>query len=46
MDLPMDVVESATVIANPYDPEYGRLAGAVSKVDTSSDGAERVRPAA
>jgi hypothetical protein len=36
MSLPIDVVESATVIANPYDPEYGRLAGAVSKVETAT----------
>jgi hypothetical protein len=34
MDLPIDVVESVKVIANPYDPEYGRLTGAVSSVDT------------
>ena len=36
MSLPIDVVESATVIANPYDPEYGRLTGAVSKVETTT----------
>jgi hypothetical protein len=36
MSLPIDVVESAKVIANPYDPEYGRLAGAVSKVETTT----------
>ena len=36
MSLPIDVVESATVIANPYDPEYGRLAGAVSKIETTT----------
>ena len=35
MSLPIDVVQSATVIANPYGPEYGRLAGAVSKIDTT-----------
>jgi hypothetical protein len=34
MNLPIDVVESVKVIANPYDPEYGRLAGAVSSVET------------
>ena len=34
MSLPIDVVESVKVIPNPYDPEYGRLAGAVSKVET------------
>lgn len=36
MNLPIDVVESAIVIANPYDPEYGRLAGAVSKIETTT----------
>ena len=36
MSLPIDVVESATVIANPYDPEYGRLTGAVSKIETTT----------
>jgi TonB dependent receptor len=34
MDLPIDVVESVKVIADPYDPEYGRLTGAVSSVET------------
>lgn len=34
MDLPIDVVESVKVITNPYDPEYGRLTGAVSSVET------------
>jgi hypothetical protein len=34
MSLPIDVVESVKVIPNPYDPEYGRLAGAVSSVQT------------
>ena len=34
MNLPIDVVDSVKVIANPYDPEYGRLAGAVSSVST------------
>jgi hypothetical protein len=34
VSLPIDVVESVKVIDNPYDPEYGRLAGAVSKVET------------
>lgn len=36
MSLPVHVVQTATVIANPYDPEYGRLAGAVAKVETTS----------
>jgi hypothetical protein len=34
MNLPIDVVESVKVIANPYDPEYGRFSGAVSSLDT------------
>ena len=34
MSLPIDVVESVKVIANPYDPEYGRLTGAVSTLET------------
>jgi hypothetical protein len=36
MNLPIDVVESVKVIANPYDPEYGRFTGAVSSVDTTT----------
>ena len=36
MSLPIDVVGSVKVIANPYDPEYGRLAGAVSSVETTT----------
>ena len=34
MNLPIDVVESVKVIANPYDPEFGRLTGAVASVET------------
>jgi hypothetical protein len=34
INLPIDVVESVTVVPNPYDPEYGRLTGAVSKIET------------
>src|SRR5262249_22463453 len=36
MTLPIDVVQSVTVVTNPYDPEYGRLAGAVSSVETTT----------
>ena len=36
INLPIDVVESISVISNPYDPEYGRLAGAVSEVATKT----------
>ncbi len=42
MSLPVDVVESATVIANPYDPEYGRLEPSGSGRE-DRDGAEPVR---
>ena len=34
INLPIDVVESVKVISDPYDPEYGRLTGAVSSVET------------
>ena len=36
MRLPIDAVESVQVIADPYDPEYGRLTGAVAKVETTT----------
>jgi hypothetical protein len=34
MSLPIDVVQSVKVIPNPYDPEYGRLTGAVASLET------------
>ncbi len=34
INLPIDVISSAQVVANPYDPEYGKLAGAVATIDT------------
>lgn len=34
VNLPIDVVGSVKVIANPYDPEYGRMTGAVASVET------------
>jgi hypothetical protein len=34
LNLPIDVVQEVKVIPNPYDPEYGRLAGAVSNLET------------
>ncbi len=34
INLPIDVVSSARVVANPYDPEYGKLTGAVATIDT------------
>ncbi len=33
-DVPIDVVASVQVISNPYDPQYGRLTGAISLIDT------------
>ena len=36
LSLPIDVVEAVTVISNPYDPEYGRLIGAVSSIETTT----------
>jgi hypothetical protein len=36
MNLPIDVVQSVKVIPNPYDPEYGRLTGALSSVETTT----------
>lgn len=36
MTLPIDVVQSVKVVSDPYDPEYGRLTGAVSSVETST----------
>lgn len=36
ISLPIDVVSSVQVISNPYDPQYGKLTGAVSETDTKS----------
>jgi hypothetical protein len=36
LELPIDVVQSVTVISNPYDPQYGKLTGAVSTVETKT----------
>jgi len=41
LDLPIDVVESVQVISNPYDPQYGRLTGAVSSIDTKTSNYEK-----
>lgn len=35
-DVPIDVVASVQVISNPYDPQYGKLTGAVSTLDTKT----------
>ena len=34
--LPVDVVQSVTVVSNPCDPQYGRMTGAVSSVETAA----------
>ena len=36
ISLPIDVVSSVQVISNPYDPQYGKLTGAVSSVETKT----------
>jgi len=36
ISLPIDVVSSVEVISNPYDPQYGRLTGAVAETDTKT----------
>jgi hypothetical protein len=36
INLPIDVVSSVQVISNPYDPQYGKLTGAVSSVETKT----------
>lgn len=34
--VPIDVVSSVQVISNPYDPQYGKLTGAVTSVETKT----------
>ena len=41
LDLPIDVVESVQVISNPYDPQYGKLTGAVSSIGTKTSAFEK-----
>lgn len=41
LDLPIDVVASVQVISNPYDPQYGKLTGAVSTIDTKTSNYEK-----
>jgi outer membrane receptor protein involved in Fe transport len=36
INVPIDVISSVKVISNPYDPQYGKLAGAVSSVETKT----------
>ncbi|HVP50150.1 MAG TPA: TonB-dependent receptor [Candidatus Bathyarchaeia archaeon] len=41
LDLPVEVVQSVQVISNPYNPEYGKLTGAVSSMDTKVSNFEK-----
>jgi len=36
INVPIDVVSSVQVISKPYDPQYGKLTGAVSTVETKT----------
>ena len=36
INVPIDVVSSVQVISNPYDPQYGKLSGALSTVETKT----------
>src|SRR5215470_290263 len=36
INVPIDVVSNVQVISNPYDPQYGKLTGAVSTVETKT----------
>jgi hypothetical protein len=40
INLPIDVVSSVQVISNPYDPQYGKLTGALSTVETKTSNYE------
>jgi outer membrane receptor for ferrienterochelin and colicin len=41
INLPVDVVSSVQVISNPYDPQYGKLTGAVSTAETKTGNFEK-----
>lgn len=41
INLPIDVVSSAQVISNPYDPEYGKFTGAISSVETRTSNLDK-----
>jgi hypothetical protein len=43
INLPIDVVSSVRIISNPYDPQYGRLTGALSTVETKTGNYEKFR---
>jgi hypothetical protein len=42
LNVPIDVVASVQVISNPYDPQYGKLTGAASTVDTKTGDYEKL----
>jgi outer membrane receptor protein involved in Fe transport len=39
--VPIDVVSSVQVISNPYDPQYGKLTGAVASIETKTSNFEK-----
>jgi hypothetical protein len=41
MAVPIDVVSSVQVISNPYDPQYGKLTGAVASLETKTSDFEK-----
>ena len=41
INLPIDVVSSVQVVSNPFDPQYGRFTGALSKVETKTGDYEK-----
>jgi len=41
INLPIDVISSVQVISNPYDPQYGKLTGALSTVETKTGDYEK-----
>ncbi len=41
INLPIDVVSSVQVISNPFDPQYGKLTGALSTVETKTSDFEK-----
>jgi hypothetical protein len=42
INVPIDVISSVQVISNPYDPQYGKLTGAVSTVETKTGEFEKL----
>ncbi len=41
INLPIDVVSSVQVVSDPFDPQYGRFTGALSKVETKTGDYEK-----